>query len=77
MTMRARPLPGMAGIVLALLVGATWASNAVGGGTVAASLAGALAFTVWGWRRRHDLRAVLLVAFAPPAMVLAGILAFA
>src|SRR6478609_8607562 len=46
-------------------VGLTWASNAVGGGTVVPALAVALAASWWGWRRREELGVVLLVGFAP------------
>lgn len=71
MTMPGRPRPGWVGYLLALAVGATWASNAVGGrGTVVAALVVATAFAVWGWRHRHDLGLTLLVGFAPAAAFL-------
>ena len=69
-TMRGRGRPGVVGWVLALAVGLTWASNAVGGGTEWFSLAVALAACWVGWRHRRDLRVVLLVGFAPAAVVL-------
>jgi hypothetical protein len=70
MTMVGRPRPGWIGYLLALAVGATWASNAVGGGTVVTSLAVALAFAGWGWVHRRDLPVTLLVGFAPAAAFL-------
>jgi hypothetical protein len=69
-TMTHRPPPGLVGLVLAALVGATWASNAVGGGTVVFSLVLALAAAAYGWRRRRDLRVTLLVAGAVSGVVL-------
>lgn len=65
---RARPHP--VGYLLAVAAGLTWASNAVGGGTVWFGLAVALAATVWGWSRRHELGVVLLVGFLPAATFL-------
>jgi len=69
-TMRGRARPHPIGYPLALGVGLTWASNAVGGGTVVPALAVALAASWWGWRRREELGVVLLVGFAPGALVL-------
>jgi hypothetical protein len=73
-TMRGRPRPHPVGYVLALGVGLTWASNAVGGGTVLLSLALAIAATAVGWVRRRDLSVVLLVAFVPATAVLSAVL---
>lgn len=70
LTMAGRPRPGWVGYLLALAVGATWASNAVGGGTVVTSLVVALAFAGWGWVHRRDLAVTLLVGFAPAAAFL-------
>jgi hypothetical protein len=70
LTMAGRPRPGWVGYLLALAVGATWASNAVGGGTVVTSLVVALAFAGWGWVHRRDLTVTLLVGFAPAAAFL-------
>ena len=73
-TMRGRPRPRPVGYALALGVGLTWASNAVGGGTVFFSLALAIAATSVGWFRRRDLSVVLLVAFLPAVAVLSTVL---
>lgn len=71
-TMRGRPRPHPVGYLLALGVGLTWATNAVGGGTVVPALVLALAASWWGWQRRRELGVVLLVGFAPGATVLVG-----
>lgn len=70
LSMPGRPRPGWVGYLLAVAVGATWASNAVGGGTVVAGLVVAVGFALWGWRHRRDLGVTLLVAFAPAAVFL-------
>jgi hypothetical protein len=57
--------------VLALAVGRTWASNAVGGGTEVLSVAVSLAAAGFGWRHRRDLPVVLLTGFAPAFVLLA------
>ena len=69
-TMTGRPRPGPVGWVLALAVGLTWASNAVGGGTVVLSLVLAAVAAAYGWRRRRELGVVLLVAGLPAVVVL-------
>jgi hypothetical protein len=69
LTMIGKPRPPVLGYVLALTVGLTWASNAVGGGTEIFSLLVALAATAFGWRHRHDLAGVLVVGFGPAAVV--------
>ena len=51
-------------------LGLTWASNAVGGGTVVMSLALAGVASAYGWRRRRELGVVLLVAGGPAVAVL-------
>lgn len=66
---RARPHP--VGYVLALAVGLTWATNALGGGTTGFSLLAALAAVAWGWTKRRELGVVLLVGFVPAVGVLA------
>lgn len=77
MTMRGRPRPDAVGYALAALVGLTWASNAVGGGTIAFSLVLAAVAAAYGWTRRHELGGVLGVAGAVSILVLAGDLAVA
>lgn len=74
-TMIGRRRPHVVGYVLAAAVGLTWASNAVGGGTVVFSLAIALVATWFGWTRRHGLGVVLLVGFLPAVVVLGAELA--
>lgn len=74
-TMAGRPLPHWIGYLLAVAVGLTWASNAVGGGTEVASLVLAVAAAAYGWVRRRELGVVLLVGFAPAVVVLVGALA--
>ncbi len=69
-TMAGRPRPGPVGCLLALAVGLTWASNAVGGGTVAMSLVLAALAASYGWMRRRELGVVLLVAGLPAVAVL-------
>lgn len=71
-TMVGRPRPHPAAYVLAVGVGITWVSNAVGGGTVVFSLAVAVAAAVFGWARRRELGLVMLVGFLPAAVILLG-----
>ena len=71
-TMRGRPRPPALGYVLAVACGLTWASNAVGGGTVWFSLLVAIVAAGAGWRARRELGVVLLVGFVPAVVVLAG-----
>lgn len=75
LTMIGKPRPPIPGYVLALAVGLTWASNAVGGGTEILSLLVALAATAFGWRHRGELGATLLVGFFPAAITLGVALA--
>jgi hypothetical protein len=70
-TMRGRARPGPWGHVLALAVGLTWASNALGGGGLVLGLVVALPAAGYGWRHRRDLPVVLLTGFAPAVAVLA------
>lgn len=71
-TMRDRPRPGPVGYVLAVAVGLTWASNAVGGGTEVLGVAVAGTLCGLGWHRRRELAVVLLVGFLPAVAVLAA-----
>ena len=57
---------------LAVAVGLTWATNAIGGGTVVFSLVVALVAVVVGWRCRAELAGVLWVGFTPAVVVLVG-----
>ena len=70
--MRGRPRPrSPLAYVLAVAVGTTWATNAIGGGTSAASLlAAALAVGV-GCRGRREQPVLLAVGSAPAVVVLA------
>lgn len=74
-TMAGRSRPHPAGYLLAVAVGATWASNAVGGGTVIFSLAVALVAAVFGWTRRRELSIVMLVGSVAAIPILVGELA--
>ncbi|MGZ8745007.1 MAG: hypothetical protein ACXWXO_18985 [Nocardioides sp.] len=67
-SMAGRPRPHAIGYFLALGVGATWATNAVGGDTVVFGLVLALAAAASGWTRRDELGVVLLVGALPAAI---------
>jgi hypothetical protein len=69
-TMRGRPRPPALGYVLAVAGGLTWATNAVGGGTVLFSLLVAVVAAAAGWLARRELGLVLLVGFVPAVVVL-------
>lgn len=73
-TMDSRPPPHWSGHLLALAVGLTWASNAVGGGTVLFSLLLASAATAWGVVRHDGLGVVMAVAGVPAVVVLVTVL---
>jgi hypothetical protein len=75
MSMVDRPRPSVLGYLLAVAVGLTWASNAVGGGTEWFSLAVSLVAAWWGWTQRRQLGGVLAVGFAPAAVGLVGAVA--
>ena len=64
-----RPRPGAVGYVLAVGAGLTWASNAIGGGTLLLSLCVAIAAAGFGWMRRRELGVVLLVGYLPAVLV--------
>lgn len=69
-TMRGRPRPRWPlAYLLALAVGLTWATNALGGEMWIGGLVVAVAVGLLGWRRRAEL-AVLLAVAAVPAVVL-------
>jgi hypothetical protein len=70
LTMASRPRPHPAGYMAAVAVGVTWASNAVGGGTLILSLVVTVAACVFGWLRRGELGVVMLVGFLPGAVIL-------
>ena len=65
-----RPRCGPIGYILALAVGLTWASNAVGGHTEVLSLAVAIVAAWFGSRHRRELGETLFVGFLPSAVVL-------
>jgi hypothetical protein len=75
-TMIGRPRPPMAAYLLAVAVGITWASNAVGGGTVVFSLVIAAAACASGWNRRRELGIVMLVGYLPAVLILGAQLLF-
>jgi len=72
-----RPRPGRWGYALAVAAGLTWATNAIGGGTVLFSLGVALAAVVFGWTHRRDLPGILCVGYLPAVLVLVGALVVA
>lgn len=66
---RARPTA----VLLAVVSGLTWTTNALEGTTAVGSLAVATTFAVWGWRRRAEGSGrLLLVAFGTSTALLAG-----
>jgi hypothetical protein len=69
-TMIGRPRPRVVGYLLAVAVGTTWASNAVGGGTVVFSLAIAIAASLFGWIYRRELGIVMLIGYLPATLIL-------
>lgn len=71
-TMRGRPRSPVLGYVLAVASGLTWATNALGGGTVVFSLFVAMGAAGAGWLARRELGLVLLVGFVPAVVVLVG-----
>jgi hypothetical protein len=69
-----RPRPGPWGYALATAAGLTWATNAIGGGTVHFSLGVALVAVGFGWRHRRNLAGILWVGYLPAVVVLVGAL---
>lgn len=69
-TMLGRRRPGVVGCVLTLLVGVTWATNAVGGGTEWLSLMVAVWAVGFGWVHRDGLGVSLLIGFLPAAALI-------
>lgn len=69
MTLLDKPLTGAWRWPLAGLFGLTSATNGIEGQTALFSLAVALAFAVWGWRRRSE---VLLASYGLTALLLGG-----
>ncbi|MFI0356323.1 hypothetical protein [Actinomadura sp. 9N407] len=57
-------------IVLALLTGLTFTTNALEGQFALPAIALAAAFTAWGWITRHHLGRLLAIAFAPALLAL-------
>ena len=70
LTMIGKPRPHAVGYVLAAAAGLTWASNAIGGGTLLLSLAVAIAAAAFDWRRRGEMGVVLLVGYLPAVLVI-------
>jgi hypothetical protein len=67
------PRPAGAGCyALAVLVGVTHATNSLEGGTAVFGIVVAAAFTGWGWATRAGLGRLLLVAYLPALLILAG-----
>ncbi len=65
-----RPRSNPFGHALAIAAGLTWATNAIGGGTVLFSLGVALAAVAFGWRHRGELAEILWVGYLPAVVVL-------
>lgn len=70
-TMAGRPRPGPVGYLLAVAVGLTWATNAIGGGTEYLAVVFCVVICGVAWRLRRGLGVVLVVGFVPAAVVLA------
>lgn len=73
-SMAGLPRPRPWAYALAVAAGLTWATNAIGGGTVLFSLVVALATVAFGWRHRSELAGVLWVGYVPAVLVLVGAL---
>lgn len=65
------PIAGMTPLLLALLVGATYATNALEGGTASLALTSSAGFVVWGVTSRATATQLLAPAFAV-AFVIVG-----
>ena len=61
-----------ASYALAVAVGMTWATNAIGGGTALPSLLLAVAAVAFGWCHRRDLPVLLVVGYTPAVVLLVG-----
>lgn len=70
MTMRGRARPHPAAYLLALAVGLTWATNALGADARVFGVVVALVLSAMGWVHRRELGVVLFAAFAPAAVLL-------
>jgi hypothetical protein len=69
---RHEPARGAAPYPLAVVVGGTWATNSLEGGTVLLGMAVAAGFIAWGWATRAGLGRLLLVAYVCALAVLIG-----
>ncbi|XVQ15667.1 hypothetical protein ACQP1W_25025 [Spirillospora sp. CA-255316] len=67
---RRDPARGPLPVILALLTGLTYTTNALEGQTALPSIAITAAFAAWGWTTRHRLGRLLLIAFAPALLML-------
>ncbi|MCW2767381.1 MAG: hypothetical protein JWO11_3340 [Nocardioides sp.] len=73
-TMRGRPRPRWPpAYLLAVTVGATWATNAVGGHLWVGGLIVAVVAAWLGWRRRREQLVLIAVAAAPAALLLTAL----
>ncbi len=62
-----------ASFLLAALFGLTWTNNTIEGGTPVLGLAVAIGYAVWGWQRRQQAAArLLLAAYGLSFLLLAG-----
>jgi hypothetical protein len=69
---RREPARGAVPYLLAVVVGSTWATNCLEGGTVLLGMAVAAGFIAWGWATRAGLGRLLLVAHVCALAVLMG-----
>lgn len=60
------------GVLLAVGVGVTWGTNAVGGGALPLAFVAAVAAAVVGWRHRDTLAGLALVAAVPALAIIVG-----
>lgn len=66
------PCPAALAYPLAALVGLTWATNTIEGGTPGLGLAAAAGFAGWGWVIRRGAGRLLLAAYGLAFVLLAG-----
>lgn len=68
----AKPIRGVVPLTLAVLVGGTYATNALEGGTVPLALVSSAAFVLWGFARRATASRLLVPTFAVSLVMVAA-----